>query len=139
MLSHVAADTAPWEQRLRRDGWHLVERGFDPRTHSRIGDREIWRKPNAAFALCRQIEDVDFRRYGGPYAETFWLETADDLIPLGDATWADWDRGNRLAIARDGKLLAATPHGKDLLFDELYDFNPHRPQQVATPDWARRW
>ncbi|HSR56475.1 MAG TPA: hypothetical protein VLN73_09530, partial [Alphaproteobacteria bacterium] len=34
--------TAPWEQRLLRDHWELVERGFDPRTHRRVGAREIW-------------------------------------------------------------------------------------------------
>ena len=140
-FSHVAADAAPWERRLLRDGWRLVERGFDPRTHRRVGSKEVWEKPHATagLKLCRQVEDIDFQRYGGPYAETFWLETPSELVPIPDATWADWDDDDRLAVARDGMLCSAALHGSDLRLKALHDFNPHSPKQVPTPDWAKRW
>jgi hypothetical protein len=140
-IGTVGPDSAPWEQRLLRDRWRLVERGFDPRTHRRIGDREIWEKRHRErpIKLCRQIEDVDFKRYGGPYGETFWLETGDDLIPIPEATWTDWDGRDRLVFVRHGRLLGAAVEGAELQEVELYDFNPFWPKSVSTPDWARRW
>lgn len=133
-------DSAPWEQRLLRDGWTLVERGFDPRTHLRRGRRELWRKrhPGGGVSLWREVEGVDFRRYGGIYADSYWLESADELIPLPGATWADWD-GRRLVFARAGRLLTATLRSARLDETELYDFNPLRPRTFPAPDWACRW
>ena len=140
-IAHVGAATAPWEQRLLRDRWRLVERGFDPRTHRRVGDKEIWEKahPERPVKLCRQIEDVDFNRYGGPYGDSYWLEAGDELIPIPDAAWVDWDTWDRLVIARDGKLFAATIADTGLEEVELFDFNPLKPEEVPPPDWARRW
>lgn len=134
-------ETAPWEQRLLRDGWRLVERGFDPRNHWRVGDREVWEKPHPALDLkiCRQIEDIDFQRYGGPYGDTYWLETGTDLVPLAGVAWADWDTPARLVLVRDGVLLQAEWDGAGLKEDTIFDFNPMRPQEVATPPPARRW
>ncbi len=135
------AESAPWEQRMLRDGWQLVERGFDPRTHKRAGKREIWVKPSegSQVKLCRQIDDIDFARFGGPYGDTYWLEFENDLVPLPDVTWADWDDGIRLIFVRHGRLFAATLAGAQLTETELYDFNPLEPEEVAPPDWARRW
>jgi hypothetical protein len=41
-----------------------VERGFDPRTHRRVGEREVWEKAHLSHPvkICRQLEDVDFAR-----------------------------------------------------------------------------
>ncbi|MEM7021389.1 MAG: hypothetical protein AAF637_02225 [Pseudomonadota bacterium] len=140
-IERVPPTSAPWEQRLLRDRWQLVERGFDPRTHRRVGVREIWQKPrlDGAITLSRQIEDVDFRRYGSPYAETYWLETPEDLIPIEGATWVEWDRWDRLVMAKDGKLFAGLVDGAVLTTTELYDFNGLQPQEIPTPDWAQRW
>lgn len=135
----MGAVTSPWEQRLLRDGWALVERGFDPRTGKPIGKNEIWQKhhPDTALKLCRQMEDIGFNRHGGPHAEVFWLETGDDLIPIENASWADWDSPDRLVFVRQGRLFAATLDGTDLHAEELFDFNPMTPCQVETPDWAK--
>ncbi len=140
-IGHMGANTAPWEQRLLHDRWQLLARGFDPRTQRQIGTAEIWQKrhPSQPLKLCRQIEAVDFRRYGGPYAETFWLEAGGDLLPLADTTWADWDSWDRLVFVRAGKLFHAAFQSTGLREFELYDFNPLTPRQVATPNWARRW
>ena len=140
-FGHVGAETAPWEQRLLRDRWRLLSRGFDPRTHRRVGEKEVWERPHPErpVILCREIEDVDFERHGGPYFETFWLETGGDLVPLTRVTWADWDDGRRLVFVRDGKLFSASLEGSDLRETELFDFNPLRPEEAAPPDWARHW
>jgi len=138
-------DSAPWEQRLLRDGWTLLERGFDPRTHPRVGEREVWRKerPGGGIALCREVEEWDVRRYGGPHGDTFWLETGDDLIPLPDVTWADWDGDDpRLLAARRGELHASDrPEGLATGADDtlLFDLNPLEPVEVIPPEWARSW
>ena len=135
------AESAPWEQRMLRDGWQLVERGFDPRTHRRVGKREIWQKPfgRSGINLYRRIDEINFARFGGPYGDTYRLEITDDLVPLSDVTWADWDDGRRLVFARHGRLFNATVEGTQLHEAELYDFNPLVPEEIVAPDWARRW
>jgi hypothetical protein len=140
-IEAVPGATAPWEQRLLRDQWVLEERGFDPRTHRRIGAREIWSKshPESASKLCREIEDVDFQRYGGPYGETFWLEVGDELIPLPGVSWAEWEDWDHVVFVRAGRLLRALPTATGLEETELCDFNPLTHEEITTPDWARRW
>lgn len=141
-IAAMGPETAPWEQRLLRDRWELVERGFDPRTHRRVGAREIWRKPHpdGGPTLCREVEDVDFQRYGGLYHDIFWLEAAGELIPLERASWAEWDDWHHIVLVRDGRLLrAAVGPGGIGETRELFDFNPLRPADVPTPDWARKW
>jgi hypothetical protein len=140
-LGHVGAESAPWERRLLRDGWVLAERGFHPRTHRRVGERELWRKRHRSrdLTLVRQVEEVDFGRYGGPYADTFWIETdGGDLLPMDGVSWADWEGPDRLALVRDGCLLAATVAGDRIEESLLCDFNPLAPREVAPPAWARR-
>jgi hypothetical protein len=139
---HIGAATAPWERRLLLAGWRLVERGFDPRTHRRVGARELWEKlhPGLPIKLCREIEEPDFQRYGGPYGDTFWLESKGDLQPLDRVTFAEWDGAERLVFVRQGKLYEARIAGRSLGPEaELYDFNPLSPEEVTTPDWAKRW
>lgn len=85
-----------------------------------MGDPEVWTKPHPseAMTLARQVEDVDFQRYGGMYADTFWIETTADLVPLDGATWADWD-GLRLVFVRAGCLYAGEIH-HDTLAERLH-------------------
>jgi hypothetical protein len=141
-IEAMKPETAPWEQRLKRDGWELVERGFDPRTHRRIGAREIWRKPqlDGTATLGREVEDVDFRRYGGFYGDAYWLEAGDDLFPLDGVDWADWDDWDHIVLTKGGRLFRAAA-GPDGLGEprELFDFNPLTPEQIPPPDWARKW
>lgn len=136
----VEPGTAPWELRLRHLGWELVERGFDPRTHQRVGEREVWSKPHpeGRFTLFRQVEEWDVSRYGSPHWDTYWLERGDDLLPLDNATWADFDRG-RLVYADRGRLMAAAVADGRVDGTELYDFNPLEPTSVPPPTWCRTW
>lgn len=141
-IEPMGRETAPWEQRLLRDHWELVERGFDPRTHRRIGAREIWRKPrpDGAVTLGREVEDVDFQRYGGFYGDIYWLEAGGDLIPLEGASWAEWDDWEHIVMVADGRLYRA-PVGPAGMGErhELLDFNPLKPKTIPEPDWARKW
>ena len=140
-VAALPADTAPWQERLLRDGWQLLSRGFDPRTHRRVGVQEIWRKsnPERPVTLCREVEDVDFNRYGGFYGDSYWLEGGDDLIPLDAVDWADWDSWDRLVFVRRGGLYAAHATGAVLEERLLCDFNPFEPRELAPPQWARTW
>lgn len=139
-IGHCPAKSSPWEQRLVLNGWELVERGIDPRTERRVGRREVWRKPhpNKQMVLFRQMEEVDFSRQGKSYAETIWLETGDDLLPLSGAEWADWD-GDRLVFTRGGALWQAPPERGVKQAECLFDFNSLRPKEIAPPGWARQW
>ncbi|MDX1483449.1 MAG: hypothetical protein R3229_03110, partial [Alphaproteobacteria bacterium] len=141
-IEAMGPETAPWEQRLLRDQWVLVERGFDPRTHRRIGAREIWEKPHpkGAITLCREVEDVDFQRYGGFYGDVYWLEAGAELIPLDGVSWAEWDDWEHIVMVADGRLFRAAVTAAGLgERRELLDFNPLRPEQLPPPDWARKW
>jgi hypothetical protein len=58
---------------------------------------------------------------------------------LPNTRWADVDQHDRLILAKEGKLFLADVSGDELALTELADFNANRPEQVRTPDWARRW
>lgn len=139
-VGHCPAKSAPWEQRMLNGGWQLVERGFDPRTERRVGPREIWKKahPKRPLTLHRQMHEVDFSRPGGSHHETIWLETADDLLQVAGARWADWD-GDRLVFSRAGALWQAVVEDGALAEKQLFDFNPLRPKEITAPGWARQW
>lgn len=132
-------ETAPWEQRLLMGGWTLEERGFDPRSHRRVGQREAWCRPFMDVTLYREVEDWDPNRYGGPYSDTYWLQTDSDVHPLDRVTWADVDETDRLVMVRDGVLLEARWADGRLTERVLEDFNPARPEEISTPDWATKW
>lgn len=137
------AESAPWEQRLILGGWSLVERGFDPRTHRRVGAREIWRKPapEGDLTLYREIQDWDPRRFGGPYADSYWLE-GDDLVPLEGVRWAEWDapqRGARLLCTVRGEVRASRWTGTALETRTLFEAGDVAPEAIEAPDWARSW
>lgn len=138
-VDRVAAASSPWEQRLLRDGWTLVQRGFDPRNHRPVGPRELWRKPGPDGAvLMREALAYDPRRYGAPFGDLFWLEADGDVVPLDRATWADWD-GGRLVLIRDGRLFAVSLDRGEIVETLLLDLNPLRPETAPAPAWAKRW
>lgn len=145
-IRHIGADAAPWEARLVAHGWSLEERGFHPRTHQRIGEREVWSKAGrgTGTVLFQQVEDWDPNRYGSPYWSTYWLETDDDLIPLDGVEWADWDGTRdearpRLVFTRGGQLLELGGSNLEGSPEVIYDFNPLTPDPAPAPDSALQW
>jgi hypothetical protein len=124
-------DRTVWLNRLLRDGWERVpdERPETWRHLDSTGQRRL--------EMTIRAED-DFATYGGPFVVEYALvpATADDLIPLGPATWADWVQSGRLIVARDGCLWAVGPSGEATL---IADFNDQVPDPAPSPDWARSW
>ena len=88
--------------------------------------------------LCCEIEDADFSLYGGPYANSYWLETGAELIPVFGAGSVGWENWSRIAFVRDGKLFVATLEGDGQRENMLFDFNPLKPCKLAAPGWAQR-
>jgi hypothetical protein len=56
------------------------------------------------------------------------------------ADWAEWDDWDHIVLTKGGRLFRAAA-GQDGLGEprELSDFNPLTPEQIAPPDWARKW
>ena len=76
------------------------------------------------------------RRRALPRDHFVFAGAGDALLPLADATWADWDRRGRLVVARQGRLLAGPPGGA---LREIADFTAQAPEPAPAPAWARTW
>jgi len=134
----------------RRRGWEEspespprdLSDAWDTRRNARMQKRQ----PGGDRVLC--VESVGYS--GGEFGVEqavdgmhvrYWLESADDVQPLGELQWADWDRDGRLLTAtRTGRLQIQQPgdgEAADILFDE--DLSVLEPEAVAPPSWAERW
>jgi hypothetical protein len=123
-------DRTVWMNRMLRDGWTRRE-GAEP---------EMWehRKPAGDLTLMMVIRsNTDFQAYGGRYVIEYGvrIETDGSEVALGQATWADWDQGGRLVIARDGRLIHWQPSG----FTDIADFNDQKPDPQPAPGRATDW
>jgi hypothetical protein len=82
--------------------------------------------------------NASFQTYGGRHVDEFALRAADGAtIPLGDATWADWDHRGRLVLARDGQLQEIDLQSLDTR--TIADFRDQAPDPQAAPAVASRW
>lgn len=72
----------------------------------------------------------------GP-AREFAIEHQGALMPLGAATWADWDHGGRLVMAREGRLVEVDAGTGETRL--LHDFNDQRPDPFEAPSGALEW
>lgn len=118
--------------RLLRDGWELLER--EP-------FQTIWRRrhPRAPFTLQMLHAFGHQRRQGGRYVVDYsvWDESEQRELPLGRATWADWDQRGRLVLSRDGQLLQGDVQtGR---FEVIADFNGRAPDPQPAPEAALTW
>jgi hypothetical protein len=103
------------------------------------------RQPGGRQLLCVESVGLAGGEFGVDQAVDgmrvrYWLEGGDDLEPLDDLQWADWDRDGRLLVAtRSGKLQIWRFEGNrtETLFDE--DLALLEPQPVPAPAWAERW
>ena len=120
--------------RLLRDGWEQV-----------TAARETWQRRNPAGDLALVMTRPQaWTKYGewSPFGEpkvseyAVFMEAQGEVVPLGRATWADWDQRGRLVIAQDGRLFHWEPPGT---LRELADFNPLRPDPAPAPAWAETW
>lgn len=124
-------DRTVWLNRMRRDGWSRI----------RDAPRETWRRPrpdDAWFLDMAIVSDVAIGAFGGRYEIEYTVGATDgsELVSLGRAAWADWDRRGRLVLARDGRLDAWSPPNR---FDLIADFNPQLPTPSPAPADALVW
>jgi hypothetical protein len=116
--------------RLLRDGWRLLEK--EP-------GATIWERPHPSESLTLQMIHIldDFRIFGGPYVVEYSLRgDRRPPVPLGRATWADWDQQGRLVLAREGQLFV-WEDGRGVR--TIADFNDQAPDPQPAPEWATRW
>jgi hypothetical protein len=115
--------------RLLRDGWEPVPEA----------PLETWQRhhPQQPLTLVMMEVGVDFRAYGGPYVVEYNVRTdLGQTIPLGRATWADWEQHGRLIIAQHGRLFHWQAAG---VLREIADFNLQMPDPVPAPPQAYVW
>jgi hypothetical protein len=116
--------------RLLRDGWEPVA----------PSPTETWqrRHPHQPLTLLMTQTGYDYQSYGGPYIVEYAVRLADGAvpIPLGRATWADWDQHGRLILAQTGRLVHWMPPGT---LREIADFNPQVPEAIPPPAQACVW
>jgi hypothetical protein len=123
-------DRTVYINRLLRDGWEPVP----------DAPAETWqrRHPTEPLTLVMTETGFDFHAYGGPYLTEYAVRTEPgaEPVPLGPATWADWDQQGRLVLARDGMLCEWQPPGPPR---PIADFNDHTPEPAPAPIWAETW
>jgi hypothetical protein len=74
------------------------------------------------------------------YSASYGFDVSRDITkPLSGVTWADYDQHNRLVLAKEGKLFSGRLEDDDLYLTEIADFNSHVPENISTPNWAKRW
>ncbi len=120
-----------WFNRLLRDGWERVE-DTAPETwecRNRAGDQTL---------VMTHLSEADFAANGGPHVVEYAVryERTADILPLGPATWADWDQRGRLILAQHGRLLHWQAPGA---IHEIADFNPQLPEPTPAPAEAKEW
>ena len=124
-------DRTVWINRLLRDGW-IRREGAEPEQWQR-------RSPAGDFTLVMTIlANTEFAAYGGRYVLDYLVREGPDGAEtgLGLATWADFDQGGRLIVARDGCLSRWL--GGDR-YAVIADFNDQRPDPQPAPGWATDW
>jgi len=132
-----------WPQ---RDVWNELKRGWEMATEdvpAAPGLALRRERPGGAGVKLGLIHrGVDFRRPGmeGVQLEYFLQDGPDDVTPLPDAVWADWDHQGRLLMAtRDGKLEIFRCEGTTLERVWTEDLRGLTPDPQAAPGWAGRW
>lgn len=117
--------------RLERDNWKRVQWGyFKEKEKCCVTERtDIWEKGGRkGKRLRRELLEIDFKAYGGPYIERFSIIPKNgEPIEITGATWADLDQKGKLVFARSGKIFRGTltKHGIDE--KELIDLNDNKP------------
>jgi hypothetical protein len=126
-------DRTVFFSRLLRDGWTPVPEASaaNPWWERRSRD-DRWT------LIMMPRHDASFSDYGGRHTTDYALRDHSDgsVRDLGEATWAGWDRRGRLALARDGKLVAGAAAGELAV---VADFNDQQPQPAPSPPVARIW
>lgn len=132
----------------RRRGWN------EPPGAPAPVDGDLWdqqrnarlakRQPNGDLELVVESVGWPGAEWGGDAIEglkvAYWLESRDDLCPLEDVQWADWDNEGRLLVAtRRGALQIQRLFGFEAEVEFERDLSFLEPDPAPAPAWARRW
>jgi hypothetical protein len=137
----------------KRDVWNETKRGwrFAARGDPLAGN--VLAKPNlimrreqpggiAGVILWLIHHGVDFRNGGieGVQLEYFLQDTPEDVTPVPEAAWADWDHQGRLLMAtHEGTLEVCECEGTKLKRIWSEDLRDRTPNPQPAPAWAGRW
>jgi hypothetical protein len=123
-------DRTVWLNRLLRDGWSPVNGA----------KRETWQRarPNGDLVLLMSWPADPSAAFNDPLSIEYALlrESDGDMIPVGAASWADWDQRGRLVLAKDGRLFEWKAPDR---FVEIADFNTQEPDPAPSPPDTRIW
>ena len=66
--------------------------------------------------------------------------TTGEIITMGRASWADWDKKTHLVFAKRGRLFRQDLRSKAQSEPvQIADFNGEKPEAIAPPPAATRW
>ena len=86
--------------------------------------------------MMTALRSANFITHGERNALEFALQSEDELVPLGRATWGDWDHRGRLVLAREGRLVEWRGPGDERV---IADFKGQTPDPQPSPPLAREW
>ncbi len=129
----------------RRRGW-VETPDTSPRDPDDVWDerrsvRMAKAQPNGSLALevegsYAAFRDIPHRREPACYT----LADGDDMQPLNDVQWADWDAGGRLLVATtNGRLQVRETNGAGMRVVQEHDLAALRPKPIEPPAWAVEW
>jgi hypothetical protein len=124
----------------KRDVWNELKRGW--KIVEGEPEMTLRRANPDGITLGLIHHGVNFRRPGmeGVQLEYFLQHRPDDVTPLPEAAWADWDREGRLLMAtREGSLQVFRCRGaeRQCLWSE--DLRGLEPDPQPAPAWAGKW
>lgn len=119
--------------RLAGDVW-------DQRRNARISKPQ----PNGKLQLVVESSGWPGGEWGGDTIEglrvSYWLEDSDDVYPLEDVQWADWDdRGRLLVATRSGALQIRCLRGFAGEVEFERNLASLTPDPMPAPAWAQLW
>lgn len=138
---------------VKRDLWNELKRGWQPVPPDDPLAACVPGSPTMVLRRAQPAADgrlklgvihqgVDFRRGGieGVQLEYFLQDRPEDVTPLPQAAWADWDHQGRLLIAtRQGALEVFDCENARLNPIWSEDLRGLSPDPQPAPAWAARW
>lgn len=138
----VHLSSLAYHQRLLRDGWVLTQQGVGRNAYARFASEHPWTwvkgHSSQPFNIVMKARGEDMLPHRDA-AFSVLDQRNNDEVPIGDATWVDWDQNGRLVFTREGRLFAADGPNPPTTARMIADFNGQQPEPLVAPEWARQW
>lgn len=138
-------DSPVFTRRMIKTGWIQEQQGKYKLT-SKQGWKteipEVWikKEPRSGIELILTLEEINFKKKGGPHIERFILrKNQHEIIPILSAQWADFDRSGKLVFTKEGKLFSGYIEANSLKERQIADFNKNTFTELDSPEWAKSW